>query len=186
MAESKTFALNFGEAIAFVAPGFLAFKAVSYFSGTAQSWLAAAATGDLTVGPFLFVLLASTVLGIAVSGFRALLIDNLFHCRWLKGWRIGRPDFKWNQLDGAKLESFKFMNEGYYRYFQFYSNSLIALLILLVARFSKTPRPAWTMWYWLAAMLVVGTLFWSAHDSYSRYAKAVNELFSGASQTEEP
>ena len=58
MAESKTFALNFGEAIAFVAPGFLAFKAVSYFSGTAQSWLAAAATGDLTVGTFLFVLLA--------------------------------------------------------------------------------------------------------------------------------
>jgi hypothetical protein len=46
MSDSKTFTLNFGEAIAFVAPGFLAFNAISYFSATAHNWLAVAASKD--------------------------------------------------------------------------------------------------------------------------------------------
>jgi len=186
MSDSKTFTLNFGEAIAFVAPGFLAFNAISYFSATAHNWLAVAASKDGTVGLFLFVLLGSAALGIAVSGIRAWAIDRLLQ----KAWGIGPPQIKWGQVDDRKRENLNLMIQGFYRYYQFYSNSLVALLILMVARLSVGLTPDWSVWIWggvvLTGLAIVYVLFWSAKDSYSNYVKAVNNLFSGASQKEEP
>ena len=57
--ELKPAGLEFGTIIAIVAPGFLAFHALSYHMTAAKAWLDAATTKDQSVGVFLIVLLAS-------------------------------------------------------------------------------------------------------------------------------
>lgn len=184
MADTKIEGLNFGAAIAFVAPGFLAFKGLSYQSATLQSWLAAAVEKDQGVGVFLFVLLASTALGIGVSGVRALLIDSLFFSRLAFRWKLDRPKVEWDKLDDQKRQALNTLIDGFYRYYQFYSNSLIGLIVLLIGRSSVTPTPPWTIWHWVGLLAVGFSLLWSSHDSFRKYTESLNELFSGATARE--
>ncbi|MBS1969478.1 MAG: hypothetical protein JSU04_04190 [Bdellovibrionales bacterium] len=177
MSETKSAPQNFGLAIAFVAPGFLGFVALSYFSPMASDWLQAASKEDQGVGVFLFVLLGSIALGIVISGIRALLIDRLLHSKLMRGWKVSQPSIQWDKMDDQKREALNTLIEGFYRYYQFYSNSLIALLLLLVARLCGDSNPLLS-WWSCAALLIVGVcLFWSARDSYRKYCEATVKLF---------
>ncbi len=177
MAKNKSASLDFGTVIAFVAPGFVAFKSLTYYSPTARNWMNAAASNQQTFGVFLFVLLASIALGIGVSGLRALLFDNLFHCRCLRGWRIERPRVAWRGITDDQRQALSMLIEGFYRYYQFYSNSLVALLALLFARVTGYPEARWSLGAVAALAFASLTLLWSAHDSYSKYSSGVANLF---------
>jgi hypothetical protein len=119
---------NFGLLIAYLLPGFVALWGVSFFSSTVKSWLSGTSPNSPTVGGFLYVTLASIGAGLTVSVVRWAVIDTIHH--W-----TGIPDPKW---DFSKLQeniaAFDTLVEIHYRYFQFYSNSLVSLLFLYVAR----------------------------------------------------
>ncbi len=177
MAESKAASLDFGTAIAFVAPGFIAFKALSYYSWTARSWLVAASEKEQGVGVFLFVLLSSIALGIGVSGVRAMLIDRLFHWKGLGNLSVAKPVIAWARVDESKRAALNTLIEGFYRYYQFYSNSFIALAFLAGARLSVGPAPHWGGWHWTFAALMGISMLWSSRDSYRKYCNGVIDLF---------
>lgn len=175
--EIKSSGLDLGFVIAFVAPGFVAFLALSYHMPVASSWMNAASTADQGVGVFLFVLLASSAMGLIVSGVRALTIDNLlFWQRLPQKLRVQRPSVKWGKLDSEKLAILVTVRDAFYRHYQFYSNTLVALVFWATSR-ATANRPCLSWWHWPAIAAGIGALLFSARDSLSRYGDAVKQLF---------
>ncbi len=172
--ESKASSVDFGVLIAFIAPGFVALKATSYHSATAADWMANAALREQTVGVFLFALLASLSLGLGVSGVRALLVDRLFQ-KSLWKYSVPRPLILWHLADETRLTTLVTIRDNYYRYYQFYANTAVALLIWAIARcVALGEAMSWRMLF--TGVAIIALLF-SAHDSWERYVKAVNGLF---------
>src|SRR5437016_9037600 len=101
--EIKTSSLEFGTVIAFVAPGFVGFYAVSYHVPTARAWLDAASNKEQSVGVFLLVLLASIAIGLIVSGVRQLVIDRILCSRWLGNYALPKLNLDWSKIDDKNL-----------------------------------------------------------------------------------
>ena len=173
--ELKGSSLEFGTIIAFVAPGFLALKAAAYHLPTAHNWMQAASDKDQNVGVFLFALLASLSLGLAVSGVRALLIDGLLSWEMLGPLKLPKLTIDWKALDEKGLAKLVALRDNYYRFYQFYSNTMVALAVWIVARStSDMPPLAGQSWVALVAILVV--LLLAARQQLNLYYAAVNAL----------
>lgn len=120
---------NFGLLIAHVLPGFVALWGLQAVSPTVRFWMGAASSAtDLpTVGGFLYVTLASIALGMTVGAIRWALIDGLHH-------RTGLPRPTWDDSKlQANLAAFDTIVENHYRYYQFYANSIVSLVIVYAA-----------------------------------------------------
>src|SRR6266851_5707551 len=124
--EVKPASIDFGALIAFVAPGFLAFWALSYVSEQAGSWMTSASKENQNVGVFLFVALTSLSLGLVVSGIRALCTRK---------WLFDEPVIDWSKVTSEKRLLVHDVRNGLYRHFQFYANMAVALLALSLVRF---------------------------------------------------
>lgn len=173
--DLKPSSLDFGVVIAFVAPGFVAFQAASYHMPTARAWMAAASEKEQSVGVFLFVLLASLSMGLVVSGVRALAIDNLLRFRHLLR-RLVVPELTldWSKVDDKRLLVLVTIRDAHYRHYQFYSNTLVALLFWAFSRaFASEPSLPWQHWALITAAVVA--LLLSARDSLLRYVTAVHQ-----------
>jgi hypothetical protein len=177
MAEDlKASNLDFGVMIAFVAPGFVTFQAISYHVSIAQAWMDAASNSDQSVGVFLFVLLSSLALGVVVSGLRALVIDKLLRARLLGSLAVPTLNLDWAKVDVAKLPILLTIRDGHYRHYQFYSNTSIALVLWAAARsFAVGPGLHWYQYIILVATVVA--LLESARGSFLRYVKAISQAF---------
>ena len=173
--DLKTF--SFGAVIAFVAPGFLALKAVSYRLSGVAAWLTAAESSDQSIGLFLFILVASLALGIIISGLRALIVDHALEAGWL-GPRITRAVPKYARMgDPAYLAAFQAIVENHYRYYQFYANTLVALCLLWLFHTTSAQQSEWKGIHVLyGATLVILVL--SSRHALARHVTAVSELSS--------
>lgn len=179
MPANKVTGITVGTVIAFVAPGFITLGAAAYHVPMAEAWITAAAHSDQNVGVFFFILLASLSLGVVVSGIRALILDPIYFrgLRWVKP--IKRPEVKVGMLaEPSRLAAFEGAVEGYYKYYQFYANSFIALVVFLLAHATAPGASPWTMVYWGILILALLALFFSARIELSRYSRALDELFS--------
>lgn len=116
-------ARNFGLLIAYVLPGFVALWGLSYVSPTVSGWLAGAGAAGPSVGGFLYVFLASVGCGMTASVVRWALLDTLHHRTGIR-----MPIFDFSKYQ-EKLEAFERISEHHYQYYQFYGNTLVALLI---------------------------------------------------------
>lgn len=177
MAEDlKASNLDYGVIIAFVAPGFVAFHAASYQLSTAQTWMTAASDKEQSVGVFLFVLLASLSAGLIVSGVRALAIDRLLQCRpVLRRFAVPSYAIDWSKMDDKKLSILITIRDGYYRFYQFYSNTFVAMVFWILCRyFAAGPRLKWEYWALIGATLFA--LLFSARDAMIRYANALQQI----------
>lgn len=180
--DLKTF--SFGAVIAFVAPGFLALKAVSYRLTGAGQWLSAAESSDQSIGLFLFILVASLALGIIISGLRALVIDHALEAGWLGMTPIRRvgPDYS-RMADPAYLAAFQAIVENHYRYYQFYANTFVALFLLLLFHATSPEKTEWRGIYVLyGATLVI--LLLSSRNALTKHCEAVGKL--SAKETKSP
>ena len=177
MAEFKSPGLTWGTAIAFIAPGFISLKAVAYHVCFADKWLTAATEKDQSVGLFFFVLLGSLALGIAVSGVRALVIDNLITCAWFGRFAVRRPTIDWSKLDHKRLVVLNDLVESYYRYYQFYANSLVALVLLIIAYISSLNTLSWS-WNYIVFVVIAIALGWSSRDTFRKYSEGTQAFFS--------
>jgi hypothetical protein len=177
MADKSSPSLSLGQLLAFGAPGFIAFKAVSYYSSTAAAWINSSLEKEQGVGVFLFVALASLALGVIVSGVRSLMIDR-FLCDWIvpKRLRLKRPVLDMSKLANADTrDGYEALNENYFRYYLFYANTVVAFIAVVTARaFSPAVRQSLPT-YPIAIVLVIVLLI-SARDSLQRFYSAAEKL----------
>jgi hypothetical protein len=115
-------ARNFGLLIAYVLPGFVVLWGLSFVSPTVNAWLLGAGATGPTVGGFLYVFLASVGCGMSASVVRWALLDTLHHRTGLRA-----PYLDFSRLH-ERLEGFERIVADHYQYYQFYSNTLVALL----------------------------------------------------------
>jgi hypothetical protein len=83
---------------------------------------------------------------VIVSGVRALLLEKLCTARfwWGKG-AIELPVVDYSRLrDEKALEAFEAINEHYYRYYLFYANMCVALLLLIASHIAAASEQAWS------------------------------------------
>lgn len=118
---------NFGLLIAYVVPGAIVLIGLGAFSPTVQAWLINPSEATPTIGGFLFVTLASVAAGMTASAVRWATIDRLHH--WTG---IEKPAWDDSKLP-ERLEAFEALVEAHYRYYQFHSNTLVAMLFSYAA-----------------------------------------------------
>jgi hypothetical protein len=122
---------NFGLLIAYVLPGFVSLFAVGYLAPGVWTWLldlpGNGARGP-TVASLLYLTLASVGAGLTASTVRWTVMDWLHHYTG-----IPRPTWDDAKLQ-EKLGAFEALVENHFRYYQFYGNTCMALVVLLAAR----------------------------------------------------
>jgi hypothetical protein len=166
---------NFGLLIAYLLPGFVALWAVSYFSETVQSWLGTSPVAAPTVGGFLYVTLGSTAIGLIISAVRWAILDTLHHRTG-----INEPNWRFAQLP-ERLPAFEALVEYHYRYYQFYSNMLVAILFSYGTRLTALHRwPGHDGWGEVALFLVVIVLFLGSRDTLRKYYSRASALLHAA------
>ena len=155
---------SFGLLIAYLLPGFLALLGLSPHFPTIDTWLGATAQSQPTVGGFLYVTLASIGAGLTVSTVRWLALDHVHHL-------TGLHPPKWDVVAvQAHFDAFQAAVTYHYRYYQFYGNSLLALLVLVIGRWplgdslGTSTSTAIVVTGCLASLLVI-----ASRDALSKY-----------------
>lgn len=152
---------NFGMFIAYVLPGFTALWGVGRVVPGVDAWLNGPVGGSPSVGGVLYATLASVAAGMTVSVIRWAVIDTLHRMTGLR-----RP--RWNDAQlPDRLAAFEALVENHYRYYQFYSNTLIAAGFAYAAwRWTGEFRGGWTDAVFLA---IEGIYFAGSRDALRRY-----------------
>jgi hypothetical protein len=173
----KVSSLDFGIIIAFVAPGFVALQAASYYVPTIAQWMTAASEKEQSIGVFMFVLLASLSMGLVVSGVRALVVDKLLRCRLLRKYAVLPLALDWSKVDEKKLPILITIRDAHYRHYQFYSNTLIALVSWMASHgFAGSLGAPWHAPEWALMAVAAVALLLSARQSFRLYVDGVNQL----------
>jgi hypothetical protein len=158
---------DFGLLIAYVLPGFTALWGTTYVWDTFRPWYGLQQPNEPTLGGFLFLGLASVGAGLTVSTLRWLLVDALHH-------RTGIRPPAWDFAGLASAEGgYRLLLDIHYRYYQFYANALVALLIVLACRLASTQ----TLTGLDAALLGCAALFYlGSRDSLAKYYRRGEQL----------
>lgn len=155
---------TFGFLIAYLIPGFVCLWAVRPFVPEVQTWLAVSPESAPTVGGFLFATLASLGAGLLTSAVRWLLVDHLYHATGIQ-----QPNWDFRRLAGA-TPAFHAVVEYFYRYFQFYANTLIALAFLYATQLVTAQHwPGQNAWNDLAFLAAEVVLVLASRDSLTKY-----------------
>jgi len=116
-------------------------------------------------------MIASLVVGLIVSALRAAFVDWFHHHTGVR-----QPDLDYAKLQTHK-DSFEIVIENLYRYYQFYANVSVAVLIAYVIHMTRLG-----IWPWnepAIAIVVLGSeavLFWASRDSLQRCYKRLKQI----------
>ncbi|MDX1930565.1 MAG: hypothetical protein SFV81_28840 [Pirellulaceae bacterium] len=112
-------------------------------------------------GALLLLLIAATATGIILSAVRWLILDHLHHATGIQA-----PALDFRNLE-RKQASFMLVVENNYRFYLFYGNTLMGMLLLGLTAFSKDAQLTRLDGVrWLALSVV---LYFASRDSLSRY-----------------
>jgi hypothetical protein len=170
---------NFGFLIAYLLPGFVVLWGARPLVPGLDGWFVPPLAQAPTVGGFLYLTVGSTAAGLIVSAVRWAVIDHLYH--W-----TGIPEPRWDfhRLRGH-WSAFESLVEDHYRYYQFYANMLVSIVLVAGARFlAGQPLP------WGgggigqgAALLVLVVLALGSRDSLRKYYRRTESLMLKDSET---
>ena len=158
---------DFGLLISFVLPGFILLLGLAHHSETLMTWLGKSGEASPSVGGFLFLTVASVFAGMTVSTIRWAIVDAIHQRSGIK-----QPSWDFSRLAGRE-DSFEFLIAIHYRFYQFYSNSMIAIVVALVARWTSEGF----LWIESACGLAVCILFFAgSRDTLRKYYHRVDRL----------
>ena len=128
---------------------------------------------DLSAGAFLFVTVAALSVGMILSAVRWFFVDHFLY--WLTC--LPRPTHTFAKLkDPGVLEAFKGLNDNHYRYYQYYANTLTAMIVGLICLElygSSKPMPK-SIWFVGAGLILV--LLIAARDALSKFNARAAQL----------
>lgn len=119
---TETSSRQFGLIMAYVLPGFIGLAGLAALFPAVGRWLRPVGQGDLGLGAPLYAMLAATAVGLILSCFRWLSIDQIH--RWTG---VQRPHWDDSQLENV-LDGFDYLVQSHFRYYEFCGNTLLAAL----------------------------------------------------------
>jgi hypothetical protein len=162
---------NFGVIIAFWLPGFILLWGLSFSVPDVSVWLAKSSANDApSVGGFLYATLASLSLGLMISAVRWLIVDSFLHCT------TTLPMIDFSKLkDKDAFAAFQGIVENHYRYYQYYSNTLIAVIsAFAVYLVHGKEKPSWQLWVGVVVLIVI--LLLASRDSLKKYHERASAI----------
>jgi hypothetical protein len=161
---------QFGLIVAFMIPGFVGLAGLAPLVPFVGEWLEPVNSGAFGIGPTIYALMAATAVGMILSCLRWLVVDHVLE--W-SGVRAPTIDFQ--QL-GNHLEAFDYLSDNHYRYYQFYANTLVAILVAypidrLLRRSSLLGTPTDIGIFFLSVVLLLGS-----RDALSKYRSRASQL----------
>jgi len=152
---------QFGLVIAYLLPGFIALIGVALFVPMIAGWLRADQSGSF--GAPVYALLAATAAGMVVSCFRWFLVDQILVLTGLE-----RPRFNAQALE-QNPTAFNYLIENHYRYFQFYANTLVALIWTYFIYRSHSTSSHLTLGTDAGVMVLCTVLFAGSRDALGKF-----------------
>lgn len=165
---------QFGLIIAYVIPGMLVAHGLSEVSPTLAVWMGIEAEPGFA--GFLYVFLLATLFGLVLSTIRWLTVDRL-HARF------GLKPDSWELEELAeRLPALEMLVLYNYRYYQFYSNTLVALPIWLILHADFRINPLAIA---IISLLEV-VLFAGSRDTLRNYVRHARSMRKSRLQIVEP
>lgn len=161
---------QFGLLIAYLLPGFVGLAGVAPLAPAVATWLQADTVATAGVSPSVYTLVGATTLGLVLSCFRWLLVDSMLHRMGIR-----RPVWKDQRLV-ERLEAFDYLVENHYRYYQFYANTLIAIVWSYSIHRSMKSSPLLGPGTDLGAIILCAVLFAGARDALAKYYERTSRL----------
>lgn len=153
---------QFGLVIAYLLPGIVLLQGSAYLGLLEIIPVTVRLESNLSLGGFLSSTLAALGLGMTISAVRWLLIDTIHHRTGLQA-----PQWNFTRLT-ERVAAFDLIVEHYYRYYQFYANTLVSFLILWVVYRIQQGLALWSFLD-LLFLLLIGIFFSASRDSLKRY-----------------
>lgn len=140
----KDISIDFGHGIAYLIPGMLTALALNKFFPEIESLFKRVYEGNAIVGALALLVVLSIVLGLIISVLRGIVIDQTFSKRLPEWSKFGILHLHTSPIKNKEV-SFAFLsNEGIMaayretrnlrRLYQFYGNTLLALILILLSR----------------------------------------------------
>ncbi len=161
---------NFGVLIAYLLPGFVSLWAVAMFSPAVDSWLTSTPNAQPTVGGFLYTTLGSLSGGLTVSAVRWAVVDTFHHATGLVP-----PEWDFSKLRD-RLDAFQALVENHYRYYQFYSNMLVAVVAVFAARATRSEGACSMDHLQIVLLLLAGVFLAASRDTLGKYYGRASQL----------
>lgn len=160
---------SFGLLIAYLIPGFIVLWGMSHFSSDIQGWMGVAERSTESIGGFLYGTVAAIGAGLTASTVRWLLIDPIHHWTGIRPptWEVGNLHTHTTVLE--------ILIDSYYRYFQFYANSAVAITFAATTHWIADGF----QWVEFAVVFALCTLFLAgSRNTLSKYYAQVKDILS--------
>lgn len=162
---------QFGLMVAYLLPGFIGLGGIALLVPTVAQWLQPVGPqSGWDIAPPVYAVLAATSVGMILSCFRWLIID---HLHALTG--VIMPAWDVERLED-RMTAFDYLVEHHYRYYQSYSNMLLAIIwtygILRWAGTLSLLGPGTD----LGAFILCAALFAGSRDALTKYCIRTNRL----------
>ncbi|MGD0390995.1 MAG: hypothetical protein ABSC42_18780 [Tepidisphaeraceae bacterium] len=158
--------------MAFLIPGFIGLAGVAPLMPVVGEWLRPAnlGVGDFGIGPTVYAIMAATGVGMIVSCIRWLAIDHLL--QWTG---VRSPAWDFRQLEN-RLAALDYLSDNHYRYYQFYANTLVAILWAYPVNRSLQTSPLLGFGTDLGVAILCIVLFLGSRDALSKYYARSGQL----------
>ena len=123
----EKFKIDFGSIIAYIIPGFVGLYSLSPYSNIINNLLGKE-TFVPSIAAIIPILIFAIGIGIFLNAVVWMFLRPILHCTC-----INVPDFNKLNLNSESLETYKEIINSTFRYYQFYSNTFISLLMLFIS-----------------------------------------------------
>ena len=170
------FAGQFGLLVGYLLPGFLGLVGLTPMAPAISGWLQGVNLGDAGIGPPIYAVLSATMMGMIFSCFRWLVIDHVHAWTGVKA-----PVWNFKLLKG-RLEELTYLVDNHYRYYQFYANTLVAVVFAYpIHRLLKT-SPFLGVGTDLGVIILCAVLFAGSRDALAKYYHRAGQLVGEATE----
>jgi hypothetical protein len=161
---------QFGLMVAYLLPGFIGLIGIAPFSPLVVVWLRPLNESTSSLGAPVYAVLAATTIGMIISSFRWILIDHI------NLWTGVVPP-TW---DDSRLEdlgnAFDYLVAHHYRYYQFFSNTLIASLFAYATNRLMQTSALFGVGTDLGILTLSAVLFAGGRDALRKYYARTKRL----------
>jgi len=161
---------QFGLIVAYLLPGFIGLAGIAPFVPLVAAWLKPGSYAEASLGPPIYAVLAAATIGMIVSCFRWLVIDQIHHWTGVKA-----PVWDDSRLED-RLSAFSYLVENHYRYYQFLANTLVAVLFAYSIDRWITNSSALGAGTDLGVFILCVVLFAGSRDSLAKYYERTTRL----------
>jgi hypothetical protein len=154
---------------------FLFALGVSYSFPSIATWLAASSGSDApTVGGFLYATLASLAVGLVINATRWVFVQEIL----LYGvTRLPRARINYGGLtDKNVLAAFNGAIENNYRYYQYYSNAFVSIVLSLACYLTYGGGTQKSAAVWVLASVAAGILFVACRNELAAFNKRAEDI----------